>query len=393
MHTSSTCGRLGGRMAGASGPTSFVAFLFAATMALPSSYAEYKIFWGDIHGHTSHSDGKGSLDDYFTYARDVSKLDFVIVTDHDYGNGKPAWRMPQETWMLTQDKADEFTVDGKFVAIAGYEWTSQAKYWTDVGPNKPSERLFPGAPKFYNHKNVYFPTRLDDIFSAKDTASYTPDMLAAAVRKQGGLIQNNHPDAGPEGQDQWDYSPDHYPVITNTEIRPDTLRHEGKTYPLDSERMVREFLSRGGKTGFVLGSDTHEGQPAARTAVLAKELTRNAIFDALRHRRNYAVSHARIELDVQINGHRMGEEFVTADKPAITVSVTGTAPIAELVIIRDGSVLSRLTPNTPQVKLTYRDESFQQSSYYYVRVVQSDADAHGNPSHAWSSPIWAKKGL
>jgi hypothetical protein len=254
----SSTGERWGRLAGAIRPASFAVCLFAAALALRPASAEYKIFWGDVHGHTRHSDGKGSLDGHFTNARDVSKLDFVIVTDHDFGNGKPSWRMPKETWTLTQDKADEFTVDGKFVAIAGYEWTSQAKYWSDVGPNELSERLFPGSPKFYNHKNVYFPTRSEHIFSAKDTASFTPDLLASAVRKQGGLIHNSHPDAGPDGRDQWDCAPETCAVITNTEMRPDTVRYEGKSYQLDCERILREFLNRGGKTGFVLGTDTHE---------------------------------------------------------------------------------------------------------------------------------------
>jgi len=40
-----------------------------------------------------------SLDDCFTDARDVAKLDFVIVTDHDFGKGPP-WRMPKEEWEL-----------------------------------------------------------------------------------------------------------------------------------------------------------------------------------------------------------------------------------------------------------------------------------------------------
>ena len=53
-----------------------------------------RIFWGDVHGHTAHSDGKGTLDEYFTYARDTATLDFVIVTDHDFGNGIPSWSMP-----------------------------------------------------------------------------------------------------------------------------------------------------------------------------------------------------------------------------------------------------------------------------------------------------------
>jgi hypothetical protein len=206
------------------------------------------------------------------------------------------------------------------------------------------------------------------------------------------LIHNCHPDAGPEGRDQWDYSPLASQVIANSEIRPDTMRYQGKTHQLDGERLVREFLGRGGKTGFVLGTDTHEGRPAARTAVLADRLTRAAIFDALRSRRNYAVSHARVVLGFQINGRPMGAELVTQGKPEITASVAGTAPIAELAIVRDGSVLRRLASKTPQLRLAFRDDSFRQSSYYYLRVIQDDADEHGNPSYAWSSPIWVKAG-
>ena len=160
--------------------------------------AQYHIYWGDMHGHTAISDGKGSLDDYFTHARDVAKLDFVVVSDHDFGNAAP-WKMPKETWTLTQDKVDQYTVNGKFVAIAGYEWTSQPKYWT------PEEPLFTGPVKYYNHKNVYFPARVDYLFSAKDPAYNSPNLLAEAVQKHGGLIQNNHLDAGPEGRDQFDY--------------------------------------------------------------------------------------------------------------------------------------------------------------------------------------------
>jgi hypothetical protein len=98
----------------------FLACLLLAAVACRPASAQYHVFWGDVHGHTSHSDGKGSLDDYFTYARDVSKLDFVIVTDHDFGNVAP-WRMPKDTWTFTQNMADKYTVDGSFVAIAGYE--------------------------------------------------------------------------------------------------------------------------------------------------------------------------------------------------------------------------------------------------------------------------------
>lgn len=352
--------------------------------------AQYQVYWGDVHGHTSISDGKGSLDDFFTYARDVVGLDFVIVTDHDFGNASP-WRMPTNQWTLTQAKADQYTINGRFVAVAGYEWTSQPKYWTDVAKGIASERHFPGSPRFYNHKIVYFPARLDYLFSAKDLAYSTPDLLAASVRKQGGLIHNAHPEAGPEGRDQFDYAASNVATIVNTEMLPDTMRYQGTNHPLKGEQTLRAFLKQGGRTGFVGGSDTHERTPAARTAILARELTRASIFDALRHRHNYAITHARIVLDFRINGSVMGEEIETEGPPHIVVDVKGTDRIKEVAIIRNGQVLVTVRPTTQNVHFERMDCSFSDASYYYVRVVQTDTDPHGNLSQAWSSPIWVKK--
>lgn len=355
-----------------------------------SVFAQHHIYWGDVHGHTSISDGKGSPDDFFTYARDSAKLDFVIVTDHDFGNAAPWW-MPRAKWKLTQDTADKYTMNGKFVAIAGYEWTSQPKYWTDVGETVASERLFPGPPKFYNHKIVYFPSSVEYIFCAKDPAYMSPDLLAEAVHKNGGLVHNAHPSAGPEGRDQFDYNSSHYTVISNTEIGADTIRYDGKTYRIGWETTVQDFLNRGGKTGFVKGTDTHEGKSAARTAVLAKELTREAIFEALRNRRNYAVSNARIVLEFKINEHDMGEEIEIEDKPHIAVSVKGTNKISEVAIVRDGAIAHSINPEENVATFEYTDNSFEGNSYYYVRVTQVDTDEHGNRSSAWSSPIWVKR--
>lgn len=368
-------------------PSVWVASLLGSVLAICPASAQHRVFWGDVHGHTANSDGTGSLDDYFRYAKEVSKLDFVVVSDHDFGSGPP-WRMPQAVWQQMQDKADAFTVDGKFVAIAGYEWTSQPKYWTDVAQGSPSERLFAGKPKFFNHKNVYFSKRTDPLFSAKDAAYMTPDLLAAAVLKQGGLVQNNHPSNGQEGRDQWAYDPVYYSVIANTEMAADTVFHKGKSFNIGVEQTVREFLNRGGQTGFVKGTDTHAGKPAARTAVLAKELTREAIFDALRHRRTYAVTHARIVLSFRIDGHEMGEAFETANKPMIAVDIQGTDALSEVAVIRDGAILTSRNPGVPHAAFSYVDESFSGKSYYYLRVTQIDKDADCNPSCAWSSPIW-----
>jgi hypothetical protein len=260
-----------------------------------------------------------------------------------------------------------------------------------VATNVLSERLFPGPPRFYNHKVVYCPTDLDYLFNAKNPAFHTPDLLAEAVRRPGGLIHNAHPDAGPEGRDQFDYGASNSTVIVNTEMLPDILRYQGTYYPLKGEQTLRAFLNRGGRTGFVAGTDTHEGQPAARTAILAHALTRESVFEALGHRRNYAVTHARIVLDFRVNGHIMGTEIETETAPRLMIEVHGTDRIREAAIIRDGEVLRTLRPKSSTLHAEFADRSFPGASYYYLRVVQMDKDSQGNPSQAWSSPIWVTR--
>ena len=106
-------------------------------------------------------------------------------------------------------------------------------------------------------------------------------------------------------------------------------------------------------------TDTHEGKPAAKTAVLAGELTRPAIFEALRHRRNYAVFNAKIVLDFKIDGHFMGEEIEIQGKPRIAVDVQGTDKIEEVVIVRDGSIIHTVSPGTNERSVRVRGRSLR----------------------------------
>ncbi len=86
----------------------------------------------------------------------------------------------------------------------------------------------------------------------------------------------------------------------------------------------------------------------------------------------------------------MGEEIEIEGIPRIAVSVRGTDTIKELAIIRDGSILHSVSPEGNLVKFEYIDNAFGGDSYYYLRVTQANKDKLGNPSRAWSSPIWVK---
>ncbi|MBI5865532.1 MAG: CehA/McbA family metallohydrolase [Planctomycetes bacterium] len=331
----------------------------------------FRLYWGDLHTHSTFSDGCTSVEEVLKYARDTAGLDFVAVTDHDFGNQAP-WRLSTETWNDIQSTCARLTQARRFIALPGYEWTSQAKYWTGYSGPEQSEGLFVGPPRYFNHKNVYFAHPVRDIFRA-------------AV---GGLVQNNHPSTGLAGRDQWQFTADSARIIANTEMAPDVASYHGVTYEMGIESTIREFLDRGGITGFVGGSDTHEGRPAVRTAVWSDGLTQCDLLSAFRARRNYALSGARIVLDFRINGRWMGERIITASKPRLRLCVRGTAPIAEVLVVRGGAEWLRIAPFTPDVHAEFVDESFPGECYYYVRITQADSDAHGNPSRAWSSPIW-----
>ena len=71
----------------------------------------YRIYWGDIHGHTSISDGLGAdATEYFTFGRNVSRLDVCALTDHGHFD-----------WPQTINAVKGFYEPGRFVTILAQE--------------------------------------------------------------------------------------------------------------------------------------------------------------------------------------------------------------------------------------------------------------------------------
>ena len=120
-----------------------------------------------------------------------------------------------------------------------------------------------------------------------------------------------------------------------------------------SEWFVEDALRRGYKIGITAGTDGLTTRPGAchpgwrltrnvrngLTAVYAEELSRDALWAALRARRCYATSGERILLWVDVDGHLMGSEYETNDSPLINISVEGTAPIERVDLLRGTTVL------------------------------------------------------
>ena len=126
----------------------------------------------------------------------------------------------------------------------------------------------------------------------------------------------------------------------------DFLRHSmgGRS----SQQVIERQLARGLRFGFVGSSDTHRGYPGAYgegvVGIWAPELSRAAIFEAIRRRRTYATTGERIAVEFAINGRPMGSELPFTSDRQIDIRVEGQDTIQMIELVRSGQVIERHFP-------------------------------------------------
>jgi hypothetical protein len=336
------------------------------------------IFWGDFHGHTSLSDGTGTVEDYFTFARDVSALDVVAITDHDH------WGMLQldehpEFWEETKTQTRRFHQPGRFVTLLGYEWTS----W------------------IHGHRHVLYFEDDGEIYSSISPNYETPTQLWDALRGKPALTFAHH-SAGGVIRTNWDFPPD--PVLEPlTEI----ASVHGSSEALDSPipiydpvpgNFVRDVLDRGYRFGFVGSGDSHDGHPGLAhlvmesgglAAIITDTLTRESVLEALRARRVYATNGPRILLRTALGSHPMGALIPKPEEGGYTgelfVQVIAETPLERVDLIRSGEIVDSIPiDGLLEVTLGREVEDMASGEYLYVRAVQQDGGA------AWSSPVYVE---
>ncbi len=331
-----------------------------------------RIYWADLHGHTWLSDGLRSPHEYYRYARDTARLDVAAATDHD-------WRL-EGRWDEARRAAAWYHQPGRFVSLLGYEWTSAA----------------------HGHKGIYFPGEDGPLLTAQ--ACPTPRDLHRALEGTGALTISLHPAGGPAATN-WDGVDPHLePLVELYSCHgdcesPESARPLWRPALNHAAAYVRDALARGLQLGFTAASDTHlsdPGNPSANhscygqpwrpglAAVLAPELTREAICEALWQRRTYATTGERIYLYFAVEGQPMGAELEACGHLRIRAMVHGTSQLAAVDLVRDGEVRRRVSSPSLDGEWTWRDDPGPGRHYYYLRVTQGDQEM------AWSSPIWVQ---
>jgi len=336
-----------------------------------------RVLWGDLHGHSNFSDGTGMPEDYFVYARDVSALDVVALTDHDHWGILPLAQSP-DLWEEIRAQTQRFHEPGRFVTLLGFEWTS----WV------------------HGHRHVLYFGDDGPVIDSVAPASDSPAELWAALDGLPALTIAHHPAGGPIATD-WEIAPDprFEPVTEVVSIHGSSEAPDspGVIYDPVAGHFVRDALGRGYRLGFVGSGDSHDGHPGAfrrdppgggLAAILSEDRTRDGVLRALRERRVYATNGARIVLRTALGRTPMGGVFPVANgerkSDTLFVHVIGTAPLERLDLVRSGAVVDGL-PLEGRLDATLSSEvkDLAPGEYVYVRVVQADGGA------AWSSPIFA----
>jgi len=276
----------------------------------------YRHLWGDLHGQSGEALGLGSAFDYFRFARDVAALDYASNQGNDFDISDEGWEQIKRATRL-------FNEPHRFVTFLGYEWSGNTSGGGDhnVIFLRDEEDICRSS-----HANVEGPSD-----HSKDC--YPVTELFEAFSGRGDVLLVPH--VGGRYADLRFHEPSLEPVI-------EVYSGWGLF-----EWFLNEALRRGMKVGFVAGSDDHKGRPGAAppgvhifgvygglTCVLAKELTREKIFEALKARRCYATSGQRILIDATCNGHQMGEEFTLRGKPTFHCRIIGTKGIESVEVFR-----------------------------------------------------------
>ena len=339
----------------------------------PAMHDGRATLFGDIHQHSAHSDGCGSADEPFLRARHVYGDDFCALSDHESFLGK---RVGPGEWAYLQAVAAAHDAPGEFATLFAYEWTGRA---------------YPGP----GHKVVYLP----DAGAAIVSRDAVPEgaALVARVKAQGGFAVPHH--VGWTGANEDAHDEQAQPVW---EICSCHGCYESAAHVLGQrgelrDQMIDAVLARGHRFGFIACSDGHgllwhHGVARKRdpfrtglTAVQATERTRAAILDALRARRCYATSGAKILLDVRATTDLVREapmgSALDADSARLRVVAHGTAPIRTLRLIGVyGEILASVEGHGQDCAL----EAEIRGPFAYARVEQHDGEM------AWSSPIFLR---
>src|SRR5215831_15772020 len=313
--------------------------------------APLRRYWGDLHGQSGETIGMGTADSYFRYARDLAFIDIVGHQGNDF-------QITDAFWSELNRLTAEFDAPGRFVCLPGYEWSGN----TGMGGDRNIFFRREGRPiRRSSHILVEGRTSTDAVYTADELFRVLAGEDAVVIAHVGGR-----------------YADLRYAHEGRLE-RSVEVHSSWGTF----EWLLHDAFAMGFRVGVVCHSDDHKGRPGATrpgastfgaigglTCYLMPELTRDALFEALRKRRHYGTTGARIFLDVRgafdqavigfsedpqsaaaqeipVQQALMGDIIRPGGVPMrLTAEVIGTAPIERVDVLHGPRVVQSVRPYT-----------------------------------------------
>ena len=312
------------------------------------------VLWGDLHQHAYYCDGRGTPAGNYAYAISTSCLDFCAVTPHEESTFAPGLLRipspPQTGWEEMVEAAERCSGD-ELVTILGAEPGGLTQFISHVNAyyldhdNRPvTERLM---GRWWETREAR--PRVESYQQFLDELGHTKgDVL---------LLPHAHARGGPGVYD--------LPVLPELQTNVEICSVHGVF-----EGFYAQWLKHGHYVGVHAGGDNHmtstgNGNPGYHypntnglAAVWTSERSRRGVWDAVKHRRTYAVTgNQRIFLDLQVEDQPVGTVIVDrgcrARVRSVQVEVAGTAPIMRIDLARNGEIVHSYRPS-PQAREVLR---------------------------------------
>lgn len=383
-----------------------------------------RIFWGDLHSHSRFSyDGYGG--NPFPVARDVACLDFYALAEHTSFFARRNSGLTPLEWEAVKRDVVRFHAPGKFVTIPAYEFSAKAPSGHHNIYFNAHDEIVPLLPllrdedyfqvqKVWEVKNNVLPPGVDMITVPHHTGILWSEMLEGRSPLVSFGLGFSNPRLRPQieiysghGLSEY-YDPQH-------RLSYKSLNAQGTKNLSTGPHYAQDAWAAGERLGVIASSDDHTSRPGlpynGLAAIYAKELTREAVFEALKKRRTYGTTGQRILLHFDIDGHLMGSQIVQKPphRPHINVRVHGTDTLDFVEVLcwdqREGRyenghpafvTLYRENGNSKTASFQVIDSTYAGASIYYVRVKQKKDISYAGQFisrevWAWSSPIWMEE--
>lgn len=333
-----------------------ISFIFYFVPFVVLSQGTYHAYFGNLHSHTSNSDGAGTPSEAFAYARYTAGLDFLAVTDHLEQIGNIPYIDPE--WSDCMDDADAATVNGTFLGISGWEW---------------------GSP-LHGHVNVF---NTNDLITDAANLWYTTDLPAFynwVLTHAPAFAQFNHP-----GEEvyftNWNnfayVSPaldNAFPLIEFQNVQQATIYYEAA-------------LTQGWHFSPAWNQDNHSAdwgtKNDGRTGIWATSLTRQALFEAINAGRTFATMDKNAKIWIDLSGTPMGSEVpVQLSMPLhLYLSDANTESWISIQLFTQNGVLADIGPHAGTLDTTF-NISPANFNWIFVRALQADSN------YLWSAPVF-----